>query len=491
MARLRCEVSSIRLGYDLTIEQAQKLVMTPELIQAIQILQFNTQELDNYVQEQVLVNPVLEQGQSEPEDRDRSKDESEYSRSEKLDAETGREEQRQDEILDWKEYIRNSSYGDESYGWSEKGGENKANEYEKYVTNDVTLPEHLMFQFQFAAKNKGCRHVGKYIIESLDENGYMTSTTEEISRATKVPESKVCEALEIIQGFDPAGVGARNIQECLEIQLRNRNALTEDMSRLIEDHLGDLADNRLSAVAKDMGMSVQEVQSMADVIRTLEPKPGRQFASEMTTKYVIPDVIVERVEDDYIVTINDNSVPRLSVSSYYKTLLHQADTDKQLADYLAERVNSANWLIKSIEQRKQTIYNVVTAVVKYQKDFFDHGSKYLKTLTLKDIAEEVGIHESTVSRSINGKYLQCPRGVFEIKYFFSAGVSDSEGGGISSNSIKEFIREIVEKEDHKKPYSDQKMVEMFEKKGIAISRRTIAKYRDEMGILSSSKRKRY
>ena len=490
-------MSGIRLGYDLTIEQAQKLVMTPELIQAIQILQFNTQELDAYVQEQVLVNPVLvEQGQGDADqtrEESASRDDGDLDRrSEKLESESSSEERRAEEIFDWKEYIRNSKYDDGNYGtWSEGGSENKANEYEKFVTNDVTLPEHLMFQFQFAAKNKGCRHVGKYIIESLDENGYMTSTVEEISRATNVPEEKVREALGIIQTFDPAGVGASNIQECLEIQLRNRNELTENMSRLIEEHLADLANNRLSAVAKDMGVSVQDVQDMADVIRTLEPKPGRQFASEMTTKYIIPDVIVERVDDDYVVTINENSVPRLSVSSYYKKLLHQADTDKQLADYLAERVSSATWLIRSIEQRKQTIYNVVTAVVKYQREFFDKGSKYLKTLTLKDIAEEVGIHESTVSRSINGKYLQCPRGVYEIKYFFSAGVSGSEGEGISSNSIKEFIKEIVENEDPKKPYSDQKMVEIFEEKGIAISRRTVAKYRDEMGILSSSKRKRF
>lgn len=490
-------MSGIRLGYDLTIEQAQKLVMTPELIQAIQILQFNTQELEAYVQEQVLVNPVLEQGQGEQEhshdEQGRSGDESELRKhAEKLDASETRDERRDDEILDWKEYIRNSSYGDEGYGhWSDRNGENRANEYEKFVTNDVTLPEHLMFQFQFAARNKDCRHVGKYIIESLDENGYMTSTVEEIAAATSVPENKVREALDIIQGFDPAGVGASNIQECLEIQLRSREALTSEMEVLIEEHLEDLANNRLGAVAKDMGLSVQDIQNMADIIRTLEPKPGRQFASEMTTKYIIPDVIVERIDDDYIVTINENSVPRLSVSPYYRKILHQADTDKQLAEYLAERVNAATWLIRSIEQRKQTIFNVVTAVVNYQKEFFDHGSKYLKTLTLRDIAEEVGIHESTVSRSINGKYLQCQRGVFEIRYFFSAGVSGSEGEGISSNSIKEFIKEIVDGEDSKKPYSDQKMVEIFEEKGIAISRRTIAKYRDEMGILSSSRRKRY
>ncbi|MDO4869578.1 MAG: RNA polymerase factor sigma-54 [Bacillota bacterium] len=475
-------MNGIRLGYDLTIEQAQKLVMTPELIQAIQILQFNTQELESYVQEQILVNPVLEHSQPEHDQNSREQDPEPKAEGER----------RQDEILDWKEYIRNSNYGDENYGsWSGGDGENRANEYEKFVTNDVTLPEHLMFQFQFAAKNKGCRHVGKYIIESLDENGYMTSTVEEISAATHVPEDKVREALDIIQGFDPAGVGASNIQECLEIQLRNRDELTDEMTQLIEYHLEDLANNRLGAVAKDMGMTVQAVQDMADVIKTLEPKPGRQFASEVTTKYIIPDVIVERVDDEYVVTMNENSVPKLNVSPYYRKLLHMADTDKNLADYLSERVNAATWLIRSIEQRKQTIYNVVTAVVKYQKEFFDKGSKHLKTLTLKDIAEEVGIHESTVSRSINGKYLQCPRGVYEIKYFFSAGVSDSKGDGISSNSIKEFIREIIEKEDPKKPYSDQKMVDMFADEGIMISRRTVAKYRDEMGILSSSKRKRY
>ena len=219
-------------------------------------------------------------------------------------------------------------------------------------------------------------------------------------------------------------------------------------------HLEDLAGSRFGVIAKDMGISPKEVQQMGDIIRTLEPKPGRLFASQMDTKYIVPDVIIERVDDNYTVTVNDNSTPRLMVSSYYQKLLSQSEQDAKLSQYLSDRVNSAIWLIKSIEQRKQTIYNVVSAVVKYQKEFLDKGSKYLKTLTLKDIAEEVGIHESTVSRSINGKYLQCPRGVFEIKYFFSAGVSGSHGEGISSNSIKEFIKEIVDNEDTKAPYSD-------------------------------------
>ncbi|MDO4545971.1 MAG: RNA polymerase factor sigma-54 [Bacillota bacterium] len=485
---------SMKLGYDLTIEQAQKLVMTPELIQAIQILQFNTQELDAYVQEQLLVNPVLEQAASESssegsgENRDHSES---FGEDHEAKAEPEKKSDK-DEDFDWKEYIKDRQYDDISYKqWEDKSGEEKTNTYEQYVTSDVTLPEHLMFQLQFAATKKGCRRVGKYIIESLDENGYMTSTVEEIAGATGAPEEKVCEVLDIIHTFDPVGVGARSLNECLLIQLKQKGQLTDVFEQVIQEHLEDLANNRLSVIAKDMGISVKDVQGMSDIIRTLEPKPGRQFVSQMDTKYIVPDVIVERVDDDYVVIINDSSTPRLMVSSYYQKLLHQAESDDKLSKYLSDRVNSAMWLIKSIEQRKQTIYNVVTAVVKYQKDFFDKGSKYLRTLTLKDIAEEVGIHESTVSRSINGKYLQSPRGVFEIKYFFSAGVSGSHGEGISSNSIKEFIKEIVDAEDPKSPCSDQEMVEMLKDKGISISRRTVAKYRDEMNILSSSKRRRY
>ena len=466
-------MDGIKLGFDLTIEQSQKLVMTPELIQAIQILQFSTQELDAFVEEQLLVNPVLEHEQEKPE--------------------SGEEEnaEQEKEQLDWKEFIRSGSYDDISYKGYRDKDEERPDSFERYVSNEVTLPEHLMFQYQFATVDKGCRRVGRYIIESLDENGYMTSSVEEISNATGVGQEKVCKALDIIHGFDPAGVGARDLGECLRLQLEAKNALTPQLENIIDNHLEDIANNRLSAVAKDTGMTVLQVQEAADVIRTLEPKPGRQFASEMETKYVIPDVIVEKIDDDYVVIINESSTPHLTISSYYRNLLGQAEKDQQLAEYLSERVSSANWLIKSIEQRKQTIFNVVSAVVKHQRDFFDYGSKHLKTLTLKDIAEELGIHESTVSRSINGKYLQCPRGVYEIKYFFSAGVSDQVGEGVSSNSIKEFIKEIVEGEDKHKPYSDQTMVKILKDKGFNISRRTVAKYRDELGILSSSKRKRY
>lgn len=475
---------SMRLGYDLTIEQTQKLVMTPELIQAIQILQFNTQELDSYVQDQLLTNPVLEQG---------SPNTGETQHQEQASEAASREQSTPDTDIDWKEYLKERQYDDISYRqWEYKDPEEKENNYEQYTTSDVTLPEHLMFQLQFVTSKKNCRNVGRYIIESLDENGYMTLTVQEIAKATGTPEDKVEEVLEIIHSFDPSGVGARNLSECLMIQLDHKGILNQQYETVLKNHLEDLAANRLGVISKTMGISVKEVQEMADMIKTLEPKPGRQFASQTDTRYIVPDVLVERVDDDYVVTVNDSSTPHLMVSSYYEKLLGESEKDSNLSKYLTDRLNSAVWLIKSIEQRKQTIYNVVKAVVKYQKEFFDKGSKYLKTLTLKQIAEEVGIHESTVSRSINGKYLQSPMGVFEIKYFFSGGVAGGQSGeGISSKSIKSFIKEIIDGEDSKSPYSDQDMVKMLKDKGIDISRRTVAKYRDEMHILSSSKRRRY
>ena len=483
----------MKLGYDLKIEQSQKLVMTPELIQAIQILKFNTQELDSYVQEQLLINPVLEQAGGEQRHVERRTDSDREERIGSIEDRRGEASaSRRDDDFDWKEYIKDRGYDDISYRqWEDRNGEDRENSYEQYVSSDITLSEHLMFQLECATERKGCRRVGEYIIESLDENGYMTSTPEEIAEATGVSVEKVGEVLDMIHGFDPVGVGAEDLAECLMIQLRSQDQLTELFEKVIKEHLEDMANGRYNVIAKELGISLQQVQAMNDIIKTLEPKPGRLFASGTDPRYIVPDVVIEKVDDDYVVSVNESSAPRLMISSYYSKLMKQSEEDDNLSKYLSDRVNSAVWLIKSIEQRKQTIYNVVTAVIEHQREFLDRGVKYLKTLTLKDIAEELGIHESTVSRSINGKYLQCPRGVFEIKYFFSAGVSGNHGEGISSNSIKEFIKEIVDSEDPRSPYSDQTMVSMLGEKGINISRRTVAKYRDELSIPSSSKRRRY
>lgn len=453
----------MKLGYELTIEQTQKLSMTPELIQAIQILQFNNQELVDYVQNELLENPVLEAEKS-------------YDAQE----------------VDIREKIREADYEEQSFRqWEYTPDDNDDYTYEQYVWEEDTLTDYLLSQLQFSSLKEEKAKIGRYIIEAIDENGYLTVSVEEIVKAVHADTELVEEVLNFIQTFDPSGVGARNLRECLIIQLAAKGLLTDEIEYIIENMLEDLADNRIAHIAKTLGVKNQEVQQIADLIRTLEPKPGRLFSSGETIRYVVPDIFVEKVNGDYVVMNNDTSVPKLMVSSYYNKLTAEAGKDEELNKYLNDRFNAAVWLIRSIEQRKQTIYNVANAVVKYQQDFFDRGEKFLKTLTLKQIADEIGVHESTVSRSINGKYMQSPRGVFEMKYFFSSGVSGGDGEGVSSNSVKSIIKEIISGEDTSKPYSDQDMVEILKGKGIDISRRTVAKYREGMNILSSSKRRRF
>lgn len=474
----------MRLGYDLTIEQSQKLVMTPELIQAIQILQFNTQELENYVEDQLLVNPILETSSASAEgDSDKTSDDFQVKAEEYQSKETNE--------FDWAEHFKEKEYDDISYKQWEYNSDKNEYTYEQFVSSEITLTEHLMFQLQFAPIRKSCRQIGRYIIESLDENGYMTLSAEEIAKEMNSDLEKVQIVLDAIQSFEPAGVGARNLRECLLIQLAHQGNDNQLVREVVNNHLEDIAGNRLNNIAKALNVSVKEIQIVSDMIKALEPKPGRQFGSSSETRYIVPDVTVEKVDGEYIVTVNESSAPRLTISPYYQRMLIDSDKESNISKFLTGRLNSALWLIKSIEQRKQTIYNVVSAVVKYQIDFFEEGPKHLKTLTLKQIADEVGIHESTVSRSINGKYMQSPRGIFEIKYFFTSGVSGNKGEGIASESIKTFIKEIVENEDPKAPLSDQIMVEILAERGIDISRRTVAKYRDEMNLPSSSKRKRF
>ena len=478
----------MKLGFDLNLEQSQKLVMTPELIQAIQILQYNAQDLEKYIDEQLLANPILEVDQIDKKDNEDVGDFSDVQ-----DSQINESKSKKDEEFDWSEYLKEREYDDISYRSHEYKGNNDEQEYtyEQFVTSEVSLSEHLMFQLQFCGLSKGGRQVGKYIIESLDQNGYLAQSKEEIAQHLDVSIEKVEKVVKTIQGFEPSGIAAANLRECLLIQLENMGYDYEETSTIIENHLEDLAANRLSLIAKKVNMSVEDVQELADVIKSLEPKPGRQFGSDSETRYVIPDVIIEKNDGEYVITVNETNIPQLVVSPYYKRVLQNAEKDSNIAQFLTGRLNSALWLIKSIEQRRQTIYNVVKAILKYQMDFFEKGKKHLKPLTLKKIADDVGIHESTVSRSINGKYVQTPMGVFEIKYFFTSGVSSSDEGGLSSESIKTFIKEMIDEEDPSSPCSDQNMAEKLKAKGIDISRRTVAKYRDEMGILSSSKRRRY
>lgn len=466
----------MRLGFNLNIEQIQKLVMTPELKQAIQILQFNSYELNQFIGDQLLTNPVLDL------DPSRNSELNKKQNSEK-DKKTQKEE------VDWKEYFK--EYDDISYKQINYHKDKDEVSFEQFLSADITLTEHLLFQLQFAILNNRYKHIARYIIESLNVNGYLTTSISEIAKYFHVSESTVENILAIIQTFDPPGVAARNLRECLLIQVKQKGIQDRKIITVISEHLDDVAENRLANISKELNISTKEVQEITDFIKKLEPKPGRVFSSGDEIKYITPDVTVEKIDGEYMILVNDTTAPRLSISSYYRSMLIHEDKDSNTSKFLTGKLNSAMWLIKSIEQRRQTIYNVVKAIVDYQIEFFEHGKKHLKPLTLKQIADELGIHESTVSRAVNGKYMQTPRGVFEIKFFFTSGVSNQQGEGIASESIKSMIKEMVDHEDPRKPLSDQAISDQLKAKGINISRRTVAKYRDEMKILSSSKRKRF
>ena len=456
----------MKIGYELTIEQTQKLSMTPELIQAIQILQYNNQELNEYIDKELLENPILE---------------SEYHKESDTDIDI---DSLRDQLIQADENV-------EAYKQWESHSTGDEYSYENFVAFNYTLTEFLIEQLHFSSLKGQDAEIGRYIIENIDDNGYLSMSLEEICRVLDVDLDSCERVLDVIHTFEPSGVGARDLNECLIIQLASLGELTDEIEFIISNRLKDLADNKYALISKEVGISPSEVQDIADLIKTLEPKPGRGFDSDNSVKYIIPDIYVEAVNDEYIVNANDASTPSLHISSYYNSLIEEAKSDKELSNYLNNRFNSAMWLMKSIEQRKKTIYNVASAIVQFQNDFFAKGDKFLKPLTLKQIAETVGVHESTVSRAINGKYMQCPRGVFELKYFFTGGILNDDGSGVSSNSIKSMIKEFVDAEDDKKPLSDSKISELLHEKGIDISRRTVAKYRDDIGILPSSKRRRF
>ena len=477
----------MKLGYDLTIEQTQKLTMTPELIQAIQILQYNSQELEEFVSKEMMENPILELDNTVGNDSRSADKESELSKSEEIMY----KEAEQDDI-DLREKVVESEYDDISYRqWEHRISNDEVVSFDQYTSKEDTLQDYLLLQLTFSDL-KGCeKRIGRYLVEAIDENGYLTVDLNQTAALFNVKPCAVSRILGVIQGFEPIGVGARNLEECLTIQLKAKGFNDESLLYIVTHHLNDLGENKIQHIARSTGLTVNQVQMIADLIRTLDPKPGRAYSSGEQVRYVVPDIIVEKENGGYALVTNDSTIPHLMVSSYYVNLAKSYKDDEEVQKYLTDKYNSALWLIKSIEQRKRTIFNVANAVMDHQTEFLEKGEKYLKPMTLKQIADVVGVHESTVSRSINGKYIQTPRGVYEIKYFFSSGVSGGNGDGLSSNSIKTFIKEIIDGEDPKKPCSDQDMVDILSEKGIEISRRTVAKYRESMNILSSSKRRRY
>lgn len=465
----------MRMGYDLAIVQQQKLVMTPELKLALKILQLPSLELEEFIQQELETNPVLELAE-EPKD-------------EKVIVENEKKEDKKEEEIDWKEYLQfqGKSYCIDS-NYNDDGAEQS---FDNYVSSSYTLKDHLVFQLQLSLLRYSLFDIGEFIIESLDENGYLTVPMDELSKLAKTDVNTLEKVLSIIQTFDPAGVGARDLIECLLIQLNFKGLLNDKTEKIVKHHLDDIAYNRLNNISKSLGVSVDVAQDISDLIKGLEPKPGRSFECNNSTKYIVPDVYIDKISDEYTIIVNDYNNSGLRINQYYRNLLQNEEKTSQASQFISSRLSSAMWLIKSIEQRKTTLYNVVQAILEYQITFFDNGVMHLKTMTLKNIADKIGVHESTVSRAINGKYVQTNRGVFELKYFFRSGIENETGDGISSESIKKMLKDLIDQENHKHPISDQNIADALAKEGLAISRRTVAKYRDDQGILSSSKRKRY
>lgn len=475
----------MRLGFGLSLEQTQKLIMTPELRQAITILQFSAMELSEYIEKELIENPCIEK----QEDADKDKSDIDGSEVDK----SGRDKSEADKSeIDWQEYFQDK--GDSGYHQREVNREPEQFGYENYVSQTPSLQEVLLTQLSLTKLPKKLVPIAEYIIGNIDEHGYLTCTLEEISEHFKTACEQAEQAeqvLQVIQGFDPPGVGARNLVECLLLQADSLDLENELVRVLIKDYLREIAEGKLQKIAKELGVTVKEIQQASDVLKTLDPKPGRKYGNPNDVRYVIPDVVVEKVGGQYIVLVNDTSAPRLSINTTYRRVIAGSTADDETRKFVEGKLNSASWLIKSIEQRRLTLYKVANCLVDLQREFLDKGIRALKPLNLRQVAEIVGVHESTVSRATSNKYIQTPQGVLEMKYFFSSGVDDESGTMISSQSIKREIRDMVEAEDTKKPLSDQRIADMLNEKGLNISRRTVAKYRDEMGLQTAGKRRRY
>lgn len=469
----------MQLGYGLNLEQSQKLIMTPELRQAITVLQLSSLELSNYIAQQLEENPLLELREEDIEKGEEIREKEFIS-----------EEAQSEHAMDWEDYFQDSS--DLGFTRQERWWENRDYSYENFLSQAPTLSEHLMSQLSLSPCRGRDRLIGEYLIGNIDENGYLQVSLQDAALQLKVGVSEAENMLRIIQGFDPPGVGARDLVECLLIQVNLLGINNEVLEKLIRDYLIDLAKGKLNRIAQEMDVNVQEVQRAADILKTLDPKPGRNFSSYNDTRYIIPDIVLEKVGEDYVILVNDVAIPRITINSIYRSVLTKGkNCDTGTRRFVESKLNAAAWLIRSIEQRRITLYKVAKCLVDLQRDFLDHGVKYLKPLNLKRVAEMVGLHESTVSRATSNKYIQTPQGVFEMKYFFSTGLNNESGTMTSSEVIKKMLQEMVAGEDTKRPLNDKRLSDLFSQKGIIISRRTVAKYRAELGIPPIRKRKRY
>ncbi len=479
-----------------TVKLSQQLVMTPQLQQAIKLLQLNQLELLSEVQQELMENPVLEEVADDdapvdaPEERSESDtpvDATVAERAAEADAESP--EPTAEEMLadvDWENYFESRPQTSVNQADMDRPAP------EDNASRTTSLTEHLYWQLGFSDLAGLDREIATLIVGNLNENGYLLETLEGIAEALGASAERVAQVLERVQEFDPVGVAARDLSECLSVQARVAGITDRLVLTIIDDHMDLLQRRDLRGIAKVLGVTIEEVSIAADVIGSFEPRPGRQYSSEDPI-YITPDIYVHKVGNEYHVVLNDDGMPRLKVSSAYRDVLARGSAEgKETREYVRERLRSAVWMIKSINQRQRTIVKVMESIIRFQREFFDRGSHALRPLNLRDVAEDIGMHESTVSRVTTNKYVQTPHGIFELKFFFNSSIQTTDGDAIASESVKEKIREIIGKEDSRKPFSDQKIAQILAaEQSVKIARRTVTKYRESMGILSSTTRKRF
>lgn len=475
-------------------KMSQRLIMTPQMQQSIQLLQLSTLELTELVQQEMAENPMLEEEEfTDSMDRSMDMEVPDMPREEDTDTpvsdliETGRIELDEN----WADYFADSSDIGQVISGTGNGTYEDEEEMNLQMAYTESLKDHLIWQLGVSTQNEQEYKIGEYLIDQLDDDGYLQTSVQEIAGILDESPDVVEHVLQVIQGFDPPGIAARNLTECLEIQLRHYEMDDSDILEVVRHHLEDLERHRFREIARALGVSDQHVQEIADIISTLDPRPGRQY-QQTNIEYITPDVFVERVDGEWQVRVNDDGSPPLRISRKYREMLQHSDqiTNEEY-DFIKKKFQSAIWLIRNIEQRRRTLYRVTRAIMEHQAGFLEEGLTALKPLKLRDIADELGIHEATVCRVVNKKYVQTPRGLFELKYFFSTGLDTSGSEDMSAKSVMELIRSMIEDEDPKRPLSDQKITEMLHRDhNLNIARRIVAKYREKMGILPTSKRKR-
>lgn len=474
------------------LKLSQQLVMTPQLQQAIKLLQLSRLELVTNIQQELEQNPVLEEEFGDLEELPREVGSEEEVAGETLserstDSELpDREASDADKIADveWQDYLDSNP----QTGMSVIRDDDRPS-IEATATRRPTLQEHLQWQMQLTSFSQDEKLAATWILGNLDDDGYLQASVEELVRQSGSDELEIESALKKIQALDPAGVAARDLQECLLLQLDALRIKDPLVRNLVEHQLDKLQKRDFRGITRETGVSMEEAAAAANVIANLEPRPARAFGGEDPI-YITPDIYVYKVADDFHVVLNEDGLPKLKINNLYRDVLSKRETaEKDTREYVQDKLRSAQWLIKSIHQRQRTIYKVMTSIVKYQREFFEHGVAYLKPLNLRDVADDIEMHESTVSRVTTNKYAHTPQGIFELKYFFNSSINRVDGEAMASESVKEQIRKIISSEDGRRPLSDQRIAEMLKSKNIDIARRTVTKYREAMHILASPKRR--